>query len=465
MYNGYLFTTGEYIPYEEGSPWTNQLPFAYLMSGIPQVLFGPGMRTGRYFAVLMGVLSLLGLSLAAKRLGGDWWAAAVAWIVALNSGWVMAFSQVFSQGMVSFMISWALFFLVGKKQPSRELIASAFLFGLAGMVRVNVLPLVFLMILYTFWQKRAKDAALVLIAGLIPIIFFHALYWPNILKFWAYWIPPNLFPMITDYISPWREMFLPSGFSWLPISTWWGDPTHLAWRGLGIFVDSFRSNVISWLGIIVAIIFSPWKKGGEFNREMKLQVFLIGTYLMMFVIHSWAAMGGKTCTFSCLPGYFLFFNWFGIMALMASSRYWNIELKMSPYLIVIILVLFSFVGFEYQMGRSFRDERSFIITEILGVDLDSIKTGSMDSDLSDHTVFNFLIGKGVNVVRWLRFIWKNELLTRLLWWTIPIAMVAFPLFVIRLIPPREFFISGVCIFFSWWLSAQFLHPGHYSLNP
>lgn len=161
MYNGYLFTTGEYIPYEEGSPWTNQLPFAYLMSGIPQVLFGPGMRTGRYFAVLMGVLSLLGLSLAAKRLGGDWWAAAVAWIVALNSGWVMAFSQVFSQGMVSFMISWALFFLVGKKQPSRELIASAFLFGLAGMVRVNVLPLVFLMILYTFWQKRAKDAALV----------------------------------------------------------------------------------------------------------------------------------------------------------------------------------------------------------------------------------------------------------------------------------------------------------------
>jgi hypothetical protein len=73
---GYFYATGRSWPFQDFGFWTNQMPLAYLIPGIIQVVFGPGLRTGRYFAVVLGLLMLLGMWITARRLGGRWWAAA-----------------------------------------------------------------------------------------------------------------------------------------------------------------------------------------------------------------------------------------------------------------------------------------------------------------------------------------------------------------------------------------------------
>ncbi|MGD2027800.1 MAG: glycosyltransferase family 39 protein, partial [Anaerolineales bacterium] len=220
IYKGYLFTSGKHTPFKDFGPWTNQMPVAYFLPGISQTLFGAGIRSARYFAVALGTLTLLGLVLAAKRYRGSGWVALVVWAVVLNPGWVKAFSQVFSQGMVSFFFAWTIFFLLGKQPKTWELTAASFLAALAGMTRVNVLPLAFLLVLYVFWQHGKKPGLWALAGMAAPVLFFHLFYWPEILKIWAYWIPPEVFPPITSYRSPWREVFVPSGFSWWPVSAW-----------------------------------------------------------------------------------------------------------------------------------------------------------------------------------------------------------------------------------------------------
>ncbi len=52
------------------------MPFAFLIPGTAQAVFGPGLLTGRLFAILMGLITLLALWWFVRRESGNWWAAA-----------------------------------------------------------------------------------------------------------------------------------------------------------------------------------------------------------------------------------------------------------------------------------------------------------------------------------------------------------------------------------------------------
>jgi hypothetical protein len=58
LVKGFLFATGQYWPFQDYGPWTNHMPLAFLIPGYAQVLFGPGLRTGRYLAVFLAALML-----------------------------------------------------------------------------------------------------------------------------------------------------------------------------------------------------------------------------------------------------------------------------------------------------------------------------------------------------------------------------------------------------------------------
>jgi hypothetical protein len=424
MYKGWLFTSGQYTPFEDGGVWTNQLPVAYFLAGLPQVIFGPGMAAGRYAAVVMGVLSLLGLGMAANRLGGRWWGAAVVWVVALNTGWVMAFSQVFSQGMVSFLLAWMLFFLTSPSADRRELTTAAFLAGLAGMTRINILPLVPLVVFYIWWRSSRRTALWALAAGLLPVIFIHALYWPEILKIWAYWIPEGLFPGIAAYRSPWREVFVPADFSWWPIAMWWGDPSHLAHIGLGALVDALRANFISWFGVVGALALVPWRRSWPDPERRKFVFFLFIAYFAMLTVHLWAALGGKTCQFVCLPGYFLFFNWLGVLALPASAAVWRLARPRWRTLVVLLVGFLALVSFEYGYQDNFREARSALVFDLFEIPEALLKGETLPADERIPAFWEFVDEElGLDIVRMMRLLWLNDFLTRVFWWLIPLLSV------------------------------------------
>src|SRR5688500_12101583 len=72
LYEGWLCATGQYLPVQAYGPWTNQMPLAFFIPGWIEIIFGPGLRTGRMFAFVLAVLAVIGLWLTARRLSGRW---------------------------------------------------------------------------------------------------------------------------------------------------------------------------------------------------------------------------------------------------------------------------------------------------------------------------------------------------------------------------------------------------------
>lgn len=76
LYNGALFANNICHPFQDYGPRTLFGPLSYLIPGYKQLWFGPGLRTGRTFSIIVGILALVELWITARRLTGNWWAAA-----------------------------------------------------------------------------------------------------------------------------------------------------------------------------------------------------------------------------------------------------------------------------------------------------------------------------------------------------------------------------------------------------
>lgn len=75
LFKGLLYTRGEYRPFQDYGFFVHQMPLADLIPGYLQLWFGPGLRAGRFFAVLFALLLLFSLWITARRMSGRWIAA------------------------------------------------------------------------------------------------------------------------------------------------------------------------------------------------------------------------------------------------------------------------------------------------------------------------------------------------------------------------------------------------------
>lgn len=82
IYKGFLFAAGKYQPFQDYGPLTNHMPLSFVIPGYIQVWFGPSLRAARYFVFITGILTVIGLFIAAARVGGYWWGALAVWVVA-----------------------------------------------------------------------------------------------------------------------------------------------------------------------------------------------------------------------------------------------------------------------------------------------------------------------------------------------------------------------------------------------
>jgi len=129
LYKGLLFASSIFRPYQDDGPWTHKAPFAYLIPGYIQDWFGPGLRTGRYFAIFLGLLALVGFWLVARRLGKHWWAAAAVWAIAVNPAIIKYYSIASAESLVFCLLSWSLFLVLGEDRPTWQVGLGAFLAG------------------------------------------------------------------------------------------------------------------------------------------------------------------------------------------------------------------------------------------------------------------------------------------------------------------------------------------------
>lgn len=337
LFKGFLFASGQYQPFQDYGPWTNHMPLSYLIPGYIQVWFGPGLRTGRYFSIFLASLAILGLWIVTRRLAGRWWAAAIVWAVALNIAGIKLYTLAISQAIIACMLVWVLVLCLGEDRPTWQIILASVLAGLMILVRINMAPVLPLLVLYIFWQHGKSKGFWSLSVGLLTLLLGHALFWPEILKIWAAWLPRELSP----WLNSWR-LAEPPG-KWYT-SAALPDPVE---RTLYFFL-TFRLYFLALVGALSIWFLWPgssdsWKTASQYRSA----VFLSALLITLLVMHIWAAFVFGFCI-SCILLYVAFFYVLGLILLAVAFSAVRRTISLWREVVVVGLVVIFLLGMAYS---------------------------------------------------------------------------------------------------------------------
>jgi 4-amino-4-deoxy-L-arabinose transferase-like glycosyltransferase len=335
LYKGYMYAKGEYIPFAPNQFWTNKGPLSFLIPGYMQLLFGPGLRTGRYLSIFLGVLMVFGVWMAARQMGSKWLAVVAIWVMALRPVSIEYYSQGISQVLVAVMMSWMLVCSLGKDRSLWQVIVSGFLAGCMIMTRQNMVLVLPILIWYVWWQHGLKPAFYAGLAGASVVFLFHALYWPNILQLWAPWLPGSVSP----FLDPFR---VPSDGEIVKRTTF-SNLSRLLSATQGIR-DNFFPFIGGLIGITLLSTEPSWKK----NPNYRSAVFLGILFIVLTAMHFWASILNNSCIF-CFSPYLSFFRSAGILFVIVMIRMWDGVPGTFRWIIVALITLMSFSMVGYSM--------------------------------------------------------------------------------------------------------------------
>jgi hypothetical protein len=374
LYKGLLFASGVYRPFQDFGPLTNHMPLSFMIPGWIQLTLGPGIRAGRYFAIFLGVLMLVGLWLTVRRLGGTWWAAAVVWAVALNSAVVKMYSQATSQVLVSCILVWILFLVVGEPRKLGHVLGGVALASLLLLTRINLAPVLPILLLYIFWRFGRKWGSLALILAGLIVGFAHLLFWPGILKLWANWLPRALSPFLNDYRLP------------LDIQPYW-DPAIRPAARLDSLVNSLRIHwlaVLGFLGVFGAQLFLKGRKDPRLSSGTVWM--LVAMYAALSGLHAWASLGLNYCVY-CLRSYMAFFLPVGLILFVLLGRVVN-AFERYPARFGFIGILFILpLAAGMPLGRDLA--RSILATDFPRISASLIPRGTLELGVQIQNKFGF----------------------------------------------------------------------------
>lgn len=298
LFKGLVFAHGEFSPFEDYGYWTNKAPFAFLIPGYIQYWFGAGLREARYFALFVSFFMLAGVWILANRLGGKTWAAVAMWVFALSDANVSFYSQALSQGLVACMLVWVFVCALGEDRPLWQIILASALSVVIVMTRQNMVFFLPLLVLYIFWQYGKKEGLWSLTSSVALFIFFHIVYWPNIMQLWAPWLPESLTPFLDNFRS-----FALSGYDTFNI----GNLSRIQSAAIGI-----QHHFFILCGFAGALILFPLRANWKSPSQFKTAVFLGASFLSLFLMHTWGSLFNQFCI-QCFSPYQMFYSVAGLL--------------------------------------------------------------------------------------------------------------------------------------------------------
>jgi hypothetical protein len=300
LFKGYLFATGEYFPFQDYGPLTNHMPLSFLIPGLVQRISEPGIWAGRLMAIGLALLMLAGLWLASRRLVGPWWAAAAVWSITLNSMLVKVYSQAISQVLVACLLIWVVVLITGSSRKQWQILSGVFIAGMLFFTRINLAPVLVIVISYVFFQYGKQVGLKALALGIAMVVAGQLIFWPEILKLWAKWIPASL--------SPFLDAFR------LPASTdlFW-DPEIQDTNRVSSLILTLRLHYLPILGFLsmgtLLVLRLPRRRS---LKENSVAWFLVSLFGVLFVAHAIASLGLNYCVY-CLRNYAAFFSPVGLI--------------------------------------------------------------------------------------------------------------------------------------------------------
>jgi hypothetical protein len=337
LYKGYLFTKGIYHPFQDYGPRTEYSPLSYLIPGYIQLWFGPGLLTGRIFAIIVGILALLGLWAAGRKLAGPWWAAVAVWAVALNPAIIRFYSFGLSQGLVTCLLMWMLFLVLGRNRSAWQTSLSAVLAGIILLTRQNMAPVLPILLVYIFWQFGRKQGLISTLASVSVLIVGNVVFWPGILVAWAPWLPASL----TPFLDAWR---LPEGVT--PALNF--QPNGVT--RLYTLLEGLRFHFVSLVGSIVGLVLWPARKAWKSEQQFRSGAFLAVLFFLLLGLHIWAGLGLSGINYGnayTVNPYLAFFTFVGY--LLTITVFSNFQRQVSTakqiVLSVVIILISTSVGY------------------------------------------------------------------------------------------------------------------------
>ena len=380
LLKGFLMANGTYAPYQPYGLWMNKMPLSFLIPGWVQVLFEPGLRTGRYYALVLSLLILVGTWLAAYRLSGKTAALIVVWLLAINPVGIKIYSQAISQGLVAAMLVWTLVFLLGQNRKTWEILTGSATAALIVMARENMLPIIPFFGLLVFWQHGRKKGILSIIVMAVVLLGIHALYFPDILQNWVKWLPRPL----TPFLNNWRIRPTDTPPTYYETTNWYTT--------LFILLQGLRWHFAATAGVAIAWILTPRKRLSTDKNRMQIALVLSLLYLVLIVLHAWASLGNNYCTY-CFPGYLAFFSPIGLLVIATLIPF--MSLKHSRWFLVpsigLVLLLTPLIGYgsnqDFMRSNIFPQLREFFFN----LPLPWIRSGKLT--LGDVPFWQFLSNK------------------------------------------------------------------------
>jgi len=352
VYKGWLFATGQYVPFQDYGLWTNHAVLSFLIPGYVQKWFGPGLDVARYFMIFLASLTLLGLWIFAKRWGGKWWAAAAIWVIALNPAEIKVYTLALSEGLIAVMLVWILVLAVGIKRPLWQVLLGSALAGLMILIRENMIFVLPLLFLYLLWQYGWKVSFLALASGLLVVAIGTLWYWPDVLKLWAKVLPAS---PVTPDLSDWQPPVEAYGQS--------VRPTEVAnyYRVFLYFWLTFRLHFVTLVSAVAVWLLWPFRKGFYFTGRMRAAIFLSVLLLVLLAAHMQASLFGEFCV-SCILLYVGYFDFIGFLLLVVAHRFLvrNLSAFRRTLVLAIEAIMIVSIGFTTHEDLSSAFARAVI---------------------------------------------------------------------------------------------------------
>ncbi len=364
LFKGLLFSHGEYRPFEDYGPLTNHMPLAFLIPGWVGTLFGAGIRTGRIYALALGLTMLVGLWLTCRRVGSPWWGAAAVWAVSLNGSLVKIYSQATSQVLVVTMITWMLALGLGRARKVWQTTLAAALAGALWMTRINMVPVLPILLAYLWSTHGRRAAGWAAAAGGGIVLLGHAIYWPEILKLWAKWLPRSLTPFLNSFrdaaggVDAWR-VEVSSASRW------------------SILIGSVRRHLLPIVGAIGAWISFPGVGPSEEDRQrVRDALFLSALLLVLTAFHTYATLGLTYCPY-CLTNYLGFFSPVGLILLALAGAHWAPRAGRIRQVATLAFLL----GMPFVLGYAFNESLglSILSTDVPRISLRALRPGTIET--------------------------------------------------------------------------------------
>jgi hypothetical protein len=343
LYKGFLFATGQQVPFADYGVWTNHAILSFLIPGYIQKWFGPGLETGRYFTIFLSLFTLLGLWVFARRWGNAWWAAGAVWVMALNPAEIKIHTLAISEGLVAAILVWIVVLVVGWERPLWQVLLGAALTVPLVLTRENMALVPPVLFLYIFWQHGWRVGLLATLCAGILFLLGNAFYFPDNLKFWAMRVPDPF-----SFLRAW-QMPETRGTS-LPEP----EESNL-YRMILYFWLTFRLHFVALVSALVVWLLLPFRIVRPLSDRMRAVIFLSALLLVLYVAHVQVAFFGEFCI-SCILLYIGYFDFLGLMMLVIAAPLLLKQLSPLRQTIVFTVIALLILGTGFSSHEDLSSE-------------------------------------------------------------------------------------------------------------